>query len=524
MARVILGLGPLLRSRDIAVVDLNAEALGVPRLLLMENAGRAVADEAASRTRPGGRVVVYAGPGGNGGDGLAAARHLALRGYRVEVVLLSKPGEIRSEEAAAMYRALEAMDVSVDVNIVRDISRLEPREADVLIDAMLGVGLRGAPRSPYREAIRAFNESKGLKLAVDVPSGLDADTGEAPGEAVRADVTVTLHKPKPGLYQRPDLVGEIVVAEIGAPPEAEIYVGPGDVAQRVPRRRWDTRKGHGGRVLIVGGSRDYRGAPIIAAMAAERAGVDLVFLASVPSVVDSADRPTLIPVRLEGHPYLHPDHVPVLEKLMARVDAVAVGMGLGLSEDTRLALRMLLERAAELGKPVVLDADGIKHAAVLQSLPTAKLVVTPHDREFEILFGKRPAPVTCIHRRVEDAAEAAAGHPGMVVLLKGPVDVVTDGSRARLNKTGAPSMSAGGTGDALAGLLAALLAKGLDAFDAAAVAAYVNGAAGALAYKERGDSATALDLVEKIPEVLWRPMEHAGEAVVYKRLPLRGTC
>lgn len=527
MPRVLLGLGPAITSLDVAVVDANSEALGVPRLLLMENAGRAVADVVAERTRPGGRVAVYAGPGGNGGDGLAAARHLALRGYSVTVYLLgSGPRDIRSQEARAMYEALEAMDYSVDIVHVRDPSRVPVAYADAVIDALLGVGLRGAPRSPYREAIEAINEADSLKVAVDVPSGLDADTGEAPGAAVKADVTVTLHKPKPGLYRRPDLVGELVVAEIGVPPEAEIYVGPGDVARRVPRRTWETRKGRAGRVLVVGGSVDYVGAPIIAARAAEAAGVDLVFLASTPNVVEAAaaQRPSIIPVRLEGHPWLHPSHVERLETLLRRVDAVALGMGAGLAEETGEALRLLVEKALEAGKPVVLDADALKHAAGWRQLLGKGVVVTPHDAEFEKLFGKRPAPVTCIPRRIEDAAEAAQQHPGLTVLLKGPVDVVAEATRARLNKTGAPSMSAGGTGDSLAGLTAAMLAKGLDTFNAAAVAAYVNGAAGALAYHELGDSATVMDLLERIPRVLNAPEEVARDAVVYRRLPLRSTC
>ncbi|MET1129162.1 MAG: NAD(P)H-hydrate epimerase, partial [Thermoproteota archaeon] len=233
-----LGFGDTITSRDVAVIDTNSEALGVTRLQLMENAGRAVALEVHKRLagRRGARVTVFAGPGGNGGDGLAAARHLAFLGYQVEVLILARPGEIRSEEARRMYEALEQMDLSVNLKVAVDPGRLEPVTSDVVIDAILGVGLRGAPRSPYKEAIEAINKSEGLKVAVDVPSGLDSDTGEAPGAAVRADVTVTLHKPKPGLAARPDLTGEVVVYSIGAPPEAEIYVGPGDVLHRYPRR------------------------------------------------------------------------------------------------------------------------------------------------------------------------------------------------------------------------------------------------------------------------------------------------
>ncbi len=528
MSHALLGLGETITSLDVAVIDANSEALGVPRLVLMENAGRAVAEIVAQRARPGARVAVYAGTGGNGGDGLAAARHLAAKGFRVKVVLASKPEQLRSSEARIMYRALEAMDYTVDVEVARSVCSFEPPEADVVIDALLGVGLHGAPRSPYAELINAINRSQaGLKVAVDVPSGIDADTGESPGVHVVADITVTLHKPKPGVLRRRDASGEIVVAPIGAPPEAEIYVGPGDVAHRLRRRRWDTRKGRGGRVLVVAGSRWYVGAALLAARAAEAAGVDLVYLASTRNVIEAAmaSAPTLIPVVLEGD-HLAPEHVEQLRSLAERADAIAAGMGLGLAEETREAVRRLLDLARGLGKPLVLDADGLKHLAAIgpDALGGVKAVLTPHDAEFEKLFGKKPSPVTCIAQRVMDAVEASTAARGAVVLLKGPVDVIAGPGRARLNKTGAPAMSVGGTGDVLAGLVAGIAARGLEPFHAAAVAAYVNGAAGALAYREKAESMNALDVLNRVPRVLAEPERYAGDAVIYRRLPLRSTC
>ncbi len=528
MSRVILGLGATISSTDVAVIDSNSEALGVPRLVLMENAGRSVAEVVAERLRPGAHVLVYAGPGGNGGDGLVAARHLAFRGYRVTVVLASRPESLRGMETRSMYEALEAMDYSVEVEVVRDPCRFVPPEADAVIDALLGVGLRGAPRSPYRELIEAINASStSLRVAVDVPSGLNADTGETPGAHVKADVTVTFHKPKPGLLRRPDVVGELIVAPIGVPPEAEMYYGPGDVEHRVPRRGWETRKGKAGRVLVIGGSEHYIGAPILAAMAAEAGGVDLVFLASNRATIEAAmsKRPTLVPVKLED-PYLAPHHIDRLRPYIMRVDAIAIGMGLGVKPETGRALALVLDEARRHQKPVVVDADGLKllHMVGLDRLQGVLAVLTPHDGEFEKLFGKKPSPVTCMPERIQDAAEAATAAYGSVVLLKGPVDVIASPTRARLNKTGAPSMSAGGTGDILAGLVAAMLAKKLDPFDAAGIAAYVNGAAGSLAYSEKGDAATALDVLEKIPLVLHEPASFAKEAVLYRRLPLRSTC
>ncbi|ABM80781.1 NAD(P)H-hydrate dehydratase [Hyperthermus butylicus] len=520
LGRPVFGLGKAITSVDVAVIDANSEWIGVKRLQLMENAGRSVAEEAAKLAKPGSRVVVFAGPGGNGGDGLVAARHLAYMGYQVTVVMIVKPEEIRSPETRAMYEALAAMDLTVDIRIARAPADVAPVEADVVIDALLGTGLRGAPRPPYSDAIEAVNSSTGLKLAVDVPSGLNSDTGETPGAYVKADITVTFHKPKPGLLRRPDVAGRLVVVSIGAPPEAEVYVGPGDVAYRVRPRSWKAHKGSSGRVLIVGGSQDYVGAPILAALAAERSGVDLVFLAAPEHVTRAASHhPTIIPVPLRGSPNIHPDHVKKLEQLLDRVDAIAIGMGVGLSDETKEAIPQIIVKALEKEKPVVVDADGIKILGE-RGIPNSnrKLVVTPHQREFQILFGDALSGVDeDIKARALKAAEKAQRH-GLVILLKGPIDIVTDGERIRLNRTGVPAMSVGGTGDTLAGITAALLARKLEPFHAASIAAFVNGLAGALAYAEKKDSMTAMDLIEKIPEALNNPIEAANRVPAYQRL------
>jgi len=521
LSTVVFGLGSEISSKDVHVIDTNSEWLGVSRLQLMENAGRSIAEEVAKRVPRGGRVTIYAGSGGNGGDGLTAARHLAYKGYIVEVFLLARPEQLRSEETRLMYNALTMMDTTVTIKITRSVHDIEPASADVVIDALLGVGVHGAPRSPYKEAIEAINSSKGLKIAIDVPSGLDPDTGETPGVYVRADVTVTFHKSKPGLRKRPDAVGELVVAGIGAPPEAEIYVGPGDVEARIPRRTWKSHKGMAGRVLVIGGSIDFVGAPIIAAMAAERMGVDLVYLAAPSNVIRAASMHyTIIPVELREHPWLHPDHVRVLEPFVARVDSIAIGMGMGLHDESWEAFKAILELARNYKKPVLVDADGLKHLARDLSLLGENVVVTPHEVEFEKLFGEKPGPIENIVSRSELAARKAKEH-STTVLLKGPIDIITDGRRVRLNKTGSPAMSVGGTGDALAGITAALLAKKLQPFDAACTASFINGVAGGLAYIDKGESMTALDVVEKIPEVLLDPLTAAKKATIYRNVKYR---
>ncbi len=515
------GLGPNILSKDVHAIDTNSEWLGVSRLQLMENAGRSVADAIAERIGKGGHVVIYAGSGGNGGDGLTAARHLAYMGYSVDVVLVSRPEQIRSEETRRMYEILLSMDMSVAIQVTRSATEIAPVDADAVVDALLGVGVRGAPRSPYREAIEAINASKGLKVAIDVPSGLDPDTGKTPGVYVKADITVTFHKPKPGLIARPDVVGELIVASIGVPPEAEIYVGPGDVESRVPKRAWLFHKGMAGRVLVIGGSIDFVGAPIIAAIAAEKTGVDLVYLAAPSNVIRAASNHfTIIPIELRNHPWLHPEHIKILEPFITRADSIAIGMGMGLHEESWEAFRYIIELAKKQGKPVIVDADGLKHLSRNLDLLGENIVITPHEAEFEKLFREKPEPVDKIMSRSRVAARKAREHR-TTILLKGPIDVITDGKRVRLNKTGAPAMSVGGTGDALAGITAALLAKHLEPFDAACIAAFINGVAGGLAYLDKGDSMTAADLLEKIPIVLNNPLEAAKKATIYRSIKYR---
>lgn len=524
MSSVILGLGTTISSREVLVLDANSEALGVKRLQLMENAGAEVAKAIVDRVGGPKGVVVFAGTGGNAGDGFVAARHLAYYGYSVTVVTVKPPSEIKSEEAKIMYDALVKMDYSIELVEAPppDTYGALLENSDIVIDALLGVGIRGAPRYPYDKAIRTINNAGKTVVAIDTPSGLDADSGDAPGEVVKADYTITFHKPKPGLLKRRDVTGEVIVASIGIPPEAEIYAGPGDVLYRLPKRRWNTRKGKAGRVLVIGGSRDYVGAPILAALAAEAAGVDLVFIAGPSNVVSNATtrRPTLIPVRLEED-YLSVRSLDKLLPFIERVDAIAMGMGLGLAEETRELVYRVLEHAEKRNVPVVVDADGLKHLKTRIEVLHSNMVITPHDKEFETLFNTEPGPMDCPLKRVETVAREAAKHKGVTILLKGPIDVVSNGSRARLNRTGAPSMSVGGSGDTLAGLVAAMLAKKLDPFNAALLAAYINGAAGALAYKEKLDYMTALDIVEKIPHVLKDPSGTAKDSILYYRLPRR---
>ena len=470
--------------------------LGIPLLLLMENAGRAVADFLECRLGglEGRRVVVYAGKGGNGGDGLVAARHAAARGARVEVVLSHDPRLVEHPDARVNLEALRRAGVRVRVHRG---GRAEPPEADAVVDALLGVGVRGALRGPVAELAAAVNASGGLRVAVDTPTGLDPDTGEAAEGAVEAHATVTMHAAKRGLAApgASRFVGELWVAEIGLPRAAEEEAGPGDVAARVPQRPPDAHKGVGGRVLVVGGSSLYYGAPALAATAALQAGADLALVAGPGGSAAAAAswNPNLVPRPLPGDS-LTPGHVEDLAGEAARAHAVVVGPGLGRGGRVYEAVAELLERLR--GKPVVVDADALKAVAELGLRLWPEALLTPHRGEARMLLEGDGGV---------EHVRAIAEEYRATVLRKGPVDVVCGpGGACRVNRSGHPAMAVGGTGDVLSGVAAAFMARRAsilgdpDPLNAAAAAAWLVGRAGERAAGRAG-LLTATRLLEEIP-------------------------
>ncbi len=476
-------------SRQMDALDTNCEYLGLSRLQLMENAGSAVAAEVMNLpTRE--RVLLVAGRGNNGGDAFVAARHLT--GYEVKVLLLGKSGDVKTPEAARNLSILKS--TGIPVIEVTDVSGLDPayfKDCDVIVDAIFGTGIRGDIREPETTAIDLINGSDAKVVSVDVPSGMDPDGGEFE-KAVKSDVTVTFHLPKPGLFEKgaEEYIKEIAVADIGIPPEAEIMVGPGDL-KLVTGRRPDSHKGEAGRVLIIGGGA-YTGAPALSGMAALRSGADIVTVAvpkSVAGIVASYS-PNLI-VRKLSKKRLHMQDIPVLEELIQAHDVVVIGMGLGRDDETLSAVREILPMCSR----VVVDADGLAALEMPLSRYGCEMIVTPHAGEFKVLSGDEVS--TEPDKRVSMVNRFAAEN-GAVVLLKGPEDVISNGQGARVNRTGNPGMTVGGTGDVLAGITGALFARN-SAIEAAAAAAYICGRAGDMVYEELGMGLLATDVIDNIP-------------------------
>ena len=491
----------MITSERMAAVDRNAAALGVPRKQLMESSGNAVARDVRDSTAPGASVTVVAGRGNNGGDAFVAARF--LEEYDVTVHLLGRPAAIRSTISRENWDALQAAEL--DTRVVTDSRALDLGDPGVVVDGLLGTGVSGAPREPEATAIRAINGSDAAVVAVDVPSGMDADTGETPGVAVHADRVVTFHDLKPALVDRED----VTVADIGIPHAAELFVGPGD--RQFLDRDPLSHKGDFGRVLVIGGG-PYAGAPALSAHAALRAGADLAFLAVPDSIAETVQgySENLIVDSYVGTRLL-PEHVDDLLDRASDVDVVVIGPGLGDAEDTLAGVRTFL--AAYDGKAVV-DADALQVVPDVQT--EADLVCTPHQGEFQQMGGaratdreadvKRASSGTASsegdwHARV-DAAEAFAAELGHTVLVKGAYDVISDGQVTRVNRTGNPGMTVGGTGDVLAGAAAAAFST-LDSLQAASIAAYANGRAGDRVVDDQGYGLLATDLFGELPAALW---------------------
>jgi len=488
-------------------LELNSEYFGVSRLQLMENAGRSLAEEIANRFKPDKtRVAVFCGLGGNGGDGFVAARHLTCLGFKVEVLLAGKPSDICDMEAQKNWVALQSQKDNLTIHEVYDSSLIPNIEAEVVVDALLGIGLKGSPRPPILQMIKKINEMDCFCVAADVPTGIDSDTGDVLGEAVKADLTVTFHKLKPGLEAAKKHVGKIIVKNIGLPLDFERFAGPGDVQLVVKPRPPEAHKGEFGRLLVIGGSEVFSGAPVLVASAALRVGVDLAYIAAPhrTAYAISSMSPDLITIKLEGD-HLNLRDVATIRPYLERSTAVAMGPGLGMHKDTREAVKELVKIIEEVKVPLLLDADGLKAFAEFKHKATSPIVFTPHAGEYQILTGKKPPKEL---NETASGVQKTAEELNAVILLKGHVDIISDGKRVKFNFTGNPGMTVGGTGDVLSGIVAAFIAQGADPFEAAVAGAFVNGAAGDFVQHERGFHMVPSDLLEWIPRVIDDPMSH----------------
>jgi len=492
-------------SREMHALEVNAEYFGITLLQLMENAGRNVAAEVSSRFPRAQKIAVFCGLGGNGGDGFVAARHLTAMGYKATVVLAGKSKDVTHAAALQNLCALKSLG-SIPIYEVTDSSALPTVDAEIVIDALLGTGAKGKLKPPMAQLVECINSLHAFKLAVDAPTGIDSDTGKVLGTAVKANVTVTFHKAKTGLENAKKYVGELIVKDIGLPQGLESYAGPGDVLLVAKQRLPSSHKGDFGRLLVIGGSEVFSGAPALVSLAALRTGVDLAYLAAPAKTATaiSSMSPDLITLKLDGD-HLNPKNLTALKSYVNLVDAVALGPGLGLHAETKEFVKECVATVENAGKALLLDADGLKAFAEFKKPLKSPLVLTPHAGEYTVLTG-RELPESITERVAEVQQTATKLHA--VILLKGQVDVICDGKRFKLNFTGNAGMTVGGTGDVLSGIVGAFLAQKADPFEAAVAGAFVNGAAGDFVADDIGYHMMATDLIQWIPNVLNDPMSH----------------
>ena len=494
-------------SPEMRVLETNAEYYGISLLQLMETAGRNVAEEIALRFNPKKtKVAIFCGSGGNGGDGFVVARYLTCLGFKVEVVLATKASNIASESAKKNWIALQALKNRVPIKEVKDSTLIPDVKSDVVVDALLGIGSKGKLRPPIMQIVENINAMNAFCVAVDVPTGVNSDSGEVLGNAVNANLTVTFYKAKPGLAKAKEYTGEIVVKNIGLPQEFERFAGPGDVTLAVKPRLPEAHKGNFGRLLVIGGSNVFSGAPALAALAALRTGVDVATVAAPEktATIIASMSPALIVVKLKGK-HLNSNNISSLMKNLESATAVVLGPGLGLHSETKEATKEIIEQLEQKRTPLLLDADGLKAFAEFKRKLDCPLVLTPHAREYEILTGTKLP--NSLEKTAQDV-QRMARKLGATILLKGAVDVISNGMNVKFNFTGNPGMTVGGTGDVLSGIVGGLLAMGADAFSAAVAGAFINGAAGDFVAVEKGYHMIPTDILEWIPHVMDDPMCH----------------
>ena len=500
----------ILTSDEMRSLDRKTiEDIGIPSRVLMERAGVSVV---LSMEHEFGSLenldfVVLVGGGNNGGDGLVVAR--ALLDYTPNVTAILLKENLKGDPLENL-RAFEKIGGEYAV-LGKDID-LEELEylitsTDVVVDAMLGIGVKGEVREPIFSVIDMVNQSPARKVCVDVPSGIDSDTGKVLGRAIRCDLTVTFAYPKIGhvLYPGREYTGKLKVASIGIPrvladDTKRAIITEALVKSLIPFRKKDSNKGTYGRVGIIGGSVLYSGAPVLSALGSMKSGAGLTYVFTPKEVhtVVTSSYPEAISIPVEScEGYLCERSFDSLKEWIDKMDVLAIGPGMGLNENTVRSLKRLID----VEKTIVLDADGLNALSEIGveviKERRSPAVLTPHPGEFSRLVKKNVQEVLYNYRLAEDFAR----ENNIVLVLKGATTIVTNGEHTLFNLTGNTGLSKGGSGDVLTGVIASLIAQGLDPFEASILGVYLHGAA---AHLNKTDESGLLptELARMIPDVL----------------------
>lgn len=499
-------------------VDRAAEEMcAIPSIVLMENAALACVEELKKDFQLDKmRVAVFCGKGNNGGDGLAIARHLYNIGADVKVYLVN--GNEFAGDAKTNFDIINAMDVAVDTIADTDGLEYVVRSYDIIVDAILGTGIKGTVRGAAFDVIRLINENSKYVLSVDVPSGIDSDSGEICGTCINADKTVTFAAYKVGMFMYPaaDCVGEVVVAPISIPDcvlqSQNLQINVTDnkfVRDIIPKRSNNSHKGDYGKLLIIAGSEGMSGAAFLASEAALKSGAGLITLACPRCINSALEEKTTEAMTMplddnDGH--IATTAVSDILKALSNADAVLIGPGLGRSEEVMQVVKEVLTNSTV---PVIVDADAIFAVSKNKDLLSecaCDLVFTPHAMEMSRLTG---LPISYIEENRLDVSREFSEEVGAVLLLKGHHSIVTAADLTQyINNTGNPGLASGGSGDVLSGIVAALVARGVSCAKAAAAGAYIHGLAGDIASEKFGmESMSAKDVLWCLPKAFCRILQ-----------------
>ena len=506
-------------SEEVAILDNNSEWLGIPKGHLMECAGYSFTMEIIRRYNlnniSNSKVLIFCGTGNNGGDGFVVARHLTSFGIGSLVVLLGNPNNIRTQEAKQNWDVISnSLNYLIQIKLIKDSTDIEQLSTTldesngftIIVDGLLGTGIKGNIREPVSTVIDFINNIKKIKkipiVSIDVPSGLDPNTGIVAHKAIKSDLVITFHRNKKGLASDSEYVKEICVKSIGIPWEASLFVGRGDLIPTLKVRKIDNYKGEFGKVLVIGGSKNYSGAPAYSSLTAIHFGCDLV-ITYVPQVVGDVLRsysPNMI-VRSSPGNWLNLEAFDGMLELLQWSDSILVGPGLGEQKETEYLLVELLKYFRDEKKKFVLDADALKlvkdHMDLIKG---QRVILTPHLGELKklnIMKESELSKYTEIQDRGKEIFELAKTHK-ITLLVKGPYDYISNGEQLKINRTGCPEMSMGGTGDVLAGLCACFLTTNNNPFHSACSSAFFNGFLGEFCKKTIGPRFTTMDMIEHI--------------------------
>ena len=492
----------VLSAREMQAIELNSAALGMSGSQLMENAGMAVAKFVNSKFKDAESILVVCGLGWKGGSGFSTSRHL-VKNHKVTVGIVGSKRNVKFGPALENLHAIEQSPFGDIVeNVQREGECLEGKQ--LIVDALFGVGFKGKMSEDAANLIWKMNESKKKIVSIDIPSGLVADTGGG-NVIVDADYTVTFHKPKSYLSGLKS-AGEVVVEDIGMPVDVEIFAGPGDLMLASMPRKLHSSKRDNGRVMVIAGSSEYHGAPVLASnavystLAAMRMGTGYAYL-YVPGAIEEAVRAlsaNIIVKRFGGESIADGDFE-LIRKDIAKMDVVVIGMGIGRSEGTLKMAAQVIDLAVSFDKKIVVDADAIrslKHGHRLNG----NAVLTPQDLEFKELTGIDLKDDGLEERFMK--AVSAAKKLGANIILKGHETVVTDGSVAKIVQSTSSTLATMGTGDVLSGIIGGYAGAGATAFEAAVAGTYVNARIGDLLKMEKGNHILAADIVDKIPRLI----------------------